>query len=155
MAPHVVAAEYAPPLTDSAAPSKSAEMYWSWSQSPPWYPRFVELYWKTLVAFCQLASQRHASTPLAPTQAVSSPRMNSPRKSNVPDVPSVFFTPLVVPSAGDQLVGHEVQKKAITAPCGTERPFRSFKSATIAFQASFESVCPAMTSVSAVNAAYE
>lgn len=105
--------------------------------------------------FCQLASVLPESTHLAPTPAVSRPRMNSPRKSSVPEVPSVIFTPFAVPSAGDQLAGHEVQKNAITAPRGTERPFKSFKSATIAFQASFESVCQETTSERAVKAAYE
>ena len=81
--------------------------------------------------------------------------MNSHRKSRVPEVPSVFFTPFAAPSAGDQFVGHEVQKKAMTAPVGTAREFRSFKSATIRFQASLVSVCHEVTSVNATNAAYE
>lgn len=81
--------------------------------------------------------------------------MNSPRKSSVQEVPSVFFTPFAVPFAGDQLAGQELQKNAITAPCGTVRPFRSFRFDTMAFHASFERRSHVPTPVSETKAAYE
>ena len=106
------------------------------------------------VAHCPVQSVLPGSTFLAHAPAESSPRMNSPRKSRVAEVPSVFFTPFEVPSAGDQFAGQEVQKNAITAPVGTERPFKSSRFETIAFHASLVSACPAVTGKREENAAY-
>ncbi len=82
-------------------------------------------------AFCELPRVRPESTPLPP----SNPRMNSPRKSSVPEVPSVFFTPFAVPSAALHPVGQDEPKNAMTPPVGTVFEFKSFRFATIKFHA--------------------
>ena len=73
------------------------------------------------VASYQLARILPVSTPLP----LSSPRMNSPRRSSVVKAPVVVFTPFVVPSAGTHPIGQEVPTNAITAPIGTIPPFNS------------------------------
>lgn len=69
----------------------------------------------TCDAGCGLPSVRDGSTFLPE----SNPRMNSPRRSRVAGVPSVFLTPFGVPLAGDQPEGHDVPTNAITQPVGT------------------------------------